>query len=348
MKAMPIERPIRVAMMLAGLLLASAPAAAQAPAAGAVTFRQVAPDLYFLFEFTSSNAVVLTTDDGVLVIDTRQHPRDGQDLVERIRKITDKPIKWVINSHFHGDHHFGNPPFKTLGATFVAQKETARLMEKVQPKEIARRGNFFKSRGFDPSEVRLILPDVTFDSEMTIKLGGREVRLAYLGPGQQAGDTFVFFPHARMVFTTGMFGPRSMPNMAFTPSVENWIKLLDQLAAMDVDKILPAHGDVSSGKDVKELAAMVADEYATVQDAIAKGTTLDEALRTVKLPQYKDWRNYNRLQGENPRALRADRHGEAQLFRLAAVVRFRTVASFGQSAGVRAFGWSVLALSSSC
>ena len=298
MKTMPTERPIRVPMMLAGLLLASAPAAAQAPAAGTVTFKQVAPNLYFLFEFTSSNAVVLTTDDGVLVIDTRQHPRDGLDLIERIRKITDKPIKWVINSHFHGDHHFGNPAFKALGATFVAQKETARLMEKVQPKEIARRGNFFKSRGFDPSEVRLILPDVTFDSEMTIKLGGREVRLAYLGPGQQAGDTFVFFPHARMMFTTGMFGPRSMPNMAFTPSVENWIKLLDQLAAMDVDKILPAHGDVSTGKDVKELAAMVADEYATVQDAIAKGTTLDEALRTVKLPQYKNWRNYNRLEGE--------------------------------------------------
>ena len=82
-----------------------------------------------------------------------------------------------------------------------------------------------------------MLPDVTFDSEMTIRLGGREARLAYLGPGQQAGDTFVFFPHARMVFTTGMFGPRSMPNLAFTPSVENSIKLLDQLAAMDVDKI---------------------------------------------------------------------------------------------------------------
>ena len=298
MKTIPVGRLKSVALMLAGVLLASPPAAAQAPSASEVTFRQVAPDLYFLFEFTSSNAVVLTTDEGVLVIDTRQHPRDGQDLVDRIRKLTDKPIKWVINSHFHGDHHFGNPAFKALGATFVAQKETARLMEKVQSKEIARRGNFFKSRGFDPSEVKLILPDVTFDSEMTIRLGGREVRLAYLGPGQQAGDTFVFFPHARMVFTTGMFGPRSMPNMAFTPSVENWLKLLDQLAAMDVDKILPAHGDVSTSKDVKELAAMVADEYATVRDAIAKGTSLEDALQTVKLPQYKDWRNYNRLDGE--------------------------------------------------
>src|SRR3954463_12967659 len=135
-------------------------------------------------------------------------------------------------------------------------------MEKVQPKEVARRANFFKSRGYDPNEVKLVLPDVTFDTEMTIRLGGREVRLAYFGPGQQEGDTFVFFPHARTVFTTGMFGPRSMPNMAFTPSVDNWIKLLDGLATIDVYKILPAHGDVATAADVKELAAMLADEYA--------------------------------------------------------------------------------------
>ncbi len=285
--------------LLAAVISASAPAHAQERShQTAVVFKLVAPDLHFLFEFTSSNAVVLTTDEGVLVIDTRQHPRDGQDLLERIRKVTDKPIKWVINSHFHGDHHFGNPAFKAAGATIVAQKETARLMEKVQGKEIARRDAFFKRRGFDPAEVKLVLPDVTFDSEMTIRLGAHEVRLAYLGPGQQAGDTFVFFPKARMVFTTGMFGPRSMPNMAFTPSVENWVKLLDQLAAMDVDKILPAHGDVSSGADVKELAAMLSDEHATVKAAVGKGTSLDEAIKTLKFPQYKDWRNYGRLEGE--------------------------------------------------
>ncbi len=225
--------------------------------------------------------MVLTTHDGVLVIDTRQHPRDGQDLLDRIRKLTDKPIKWVITSHFHGDHHFGNSVFKAAGATIVSQKETARLMEKLQPKELARRGNFFKSRGYDPSEVKLVLPDVTFDNEMTIRLGGREVRLAYFGPGQQVGDTFVFFPHARMVFTTGMFGARSMPNMAFTPSVEGWIKLLDKLSAMDVDQILPAHNDVATKQDVKELSAMIADEYATVKAAVAKGVSLDDALTTL-------------------------------------------------------------------
>ena len=82
------------------------------------------------------------------------------------------------------------------------------------------------------------------------------------------------------------------------PSVEGWLRLLDDLAAMDVDKILPAHGDVSTAVDVKELRAMIADEYITVKEAIAKGMSLDDALKTLTFPQYKDWRNYPRLQGE--------------------------------------------------
>ncbi len=71
--------------------------------------KKVAPDLYFLYDDASSNSAFLVTDEGVLVVDTRQHPRHGQDLVERIRKVTDKPIRWAIVTHFHGDHHMGSP-----------------------------------------------------------------------------------------------------------------------------------------------------------------------------------------------------------------------------------------------
>jgi cyclase len=289
-------RFVAIAAISAALFLSSAPASAEDRK---VELKQVAPDLYFLFDFDSSNSVVLTTEEGVLVIDTRQHPRDGQDLIDRIAKITDKPIRWVINSHFHGDHQLGNPAFKALGATFVAQRETAALMQKTWPKEIARRQAYFKAHNFDSAETRLILPDVTFDSQMTIRLGGREVVLMYLGPGQQAGDTFVLFPHARTLFTPGAFAKHSMPNMNFTPSVESWIKLLDQVAHMEnVDRILPAHGDVASRADVPELAAMLADEYATVKAAVDKGMGLDEAVKTLTLDQYKDWRNYARREQE--------------------------------------------------
>jgi glyoxylase-like metal-dependent hydrolase (beta-lactamase superfamily II) len=288
---------IRGAVAAAGLALVSIPAAAQG-APPPPQMKQIAPDLHFFFHYAGSNAAFLVTEEGVLVIDARTHPRLGQELIDRIRKVTDKPIKWLVNTHFHGDHHFGNSAFKAVGATIVAQKDTARLMQRLQPKEMARRVANLKKAGLDPSEVKLVMPDVTFDSEMMIRIGGREVRLMYLGPGQQEGDTFIVIPHARALFTPGAFGRRSMPNMAFTPSVDGWIKLLHTVAALEVDHVLPAHGDVATPADVKELAAMIADEYATVKEAIAKGMSLDEAIKTLTFPQYKNWRNYNRLTGE--------------------------------------------------
>jgi glyoxylase-like metal-dependent hydrolase (beta-lactamase superfamily II) len=86
-------------LWLAGLCSSGLPAAAQASPPPGATVRKVADDVYFFFDFSGSNAVFLVTEEGVLVIDTRTHPREGRDLLERIRKVTDKPIKWVINSH---------------------------------------------------------------------------------------------------------------------------------------------------------------------------------------------------------------------------------------------------------
>jgi metallo-beta-lactamase superfamily protein len=124
-------------------------------AAKEIIQRQVAPDLYFLYDQTSSNSAFLVTDDGVLVVDSRHHPRDGQDLLNRIRSITDKPIKWVVNTHFHGDHTYGNSVFKAAGATIIAHKDTARIMQQVADKEFERRQPFFRSRSYDPREVQL-------------------------------------------------------------------------------------------------------------------------------------------------------------------------------------------------
>jgi glyoxylase-like metal-dependent hydrolase (beta-lactamase superfamily II) len=257
-----------------------------------VVQEQVAPDLYFLFDFDSSNAAFLVTDEGVLVIDTRQHPQDGKDLINRIRAVTSKPIKWVVNTHFHGDHHFGNSAFKEAGATIVAQEETDRLMRSTFKKEFGRRGKFFQSRGYDPAQVKLVPADVTFRREMVIRLGGKEVHLLYLGPGQNPGDTFVLIPHDRVIFTPGAFAKRSWANTAFTPSVESWIDLLRRVSEMDVDKVLPAHGDVARTEDVAEMAKFLSDEYAGVKEAVAKGMSADEAAATLTFPLYRNYRNY--------------------------------------------------------
>jgi cyclase len=256
---------------------------------------EVAPGLYFQYHHQESNSGFLVTDDGVLVIDTRQHPKRAEELVATIRKYTSKPIRWAINTHAHGDHYFGNSVFKREGATIIAHRDTAGMMEAQFASEMKRRMGYFKQREYDPAEVKLVLPDVTFDSKLTLTLGGRTVEILYIGAGQNPGDTFIHFPKERVLYAGGPFSKLSWPNPSFTPSMQGWIDVLNKIAAMDVDKYLGGHGDIGSRQDVLNEARMLADFDAGMRAAVAKGMSRDEIIKSVKFEKYKDIRNYYRM-----------------------------------------------------
>ena len=296
----------RFFLAYAALVAFACPAAAAEPTDKFDNFRmrqglptqlkQVAPDLYFLYDDLSSNSAFLVTDEGVLVIDTRQHPAHGRDLIERIRRITDKPVRWVINTHAHGDHFYGNPAFKAAGATIVAHRDVVAGMVKNEQLEFKRRLAFFKSLNLDPAEVKTVLPDVTFDSRMTIKLGGRVVEVMYLGPGQTPGDTLVYCPHARALYVGGPFANNNWSNMSFTPSMDGWIAMLKKIADMEnVDMFLPGHGDVGKREDVLDEAKLLTDVQAGVKAAIAAGMSREDIVKNLRFPQFADRRNYDRI-----------------------------------------------------
>jgi glyoxylase-like metal-dependent hydrolase (beta-lactamase superfamily II) len=260
-----------------------------------IQITEVAPGLYFQYHHQESNNAFLVTDDGVLVIDTRQHPKRAEELVATIRKYTDKPIRWVVNTHAHGDHYFGNSVFKREGAVIITHRDTAGMMKAQFDREMTRRMGYFKQRKYDPAEVTLVLPDVTFDSRITLTLGGRTVELFYLGPGQNPGDTFIHFPKERVLYAGGPFSKQSWPNPSFTPSMQSWIEVLKKIAAMDVDKYLGGHGDVGTKQDVLDEARMLADFDAGMRAAVAKGMTREEIIKNLRFEQYKDVRNHYRM-----------------------------------------------------
>lgn len=298
--------------LLAGALLASGTANAQyaselgklAPEAlkpsaerQAAQLKQVAPDLYFYWNDASSNSMFWVTDEGVLVVDTQQHPADARRLLGLIRKVTDKPIKWVVVTHAHGDHFLGNPVFKAQGATIVAQRDTRLMMEKYHKDEVQRREAYFKMNKLDPGEVQIIFPEVTFDTRFTIHLAGKSAELIHLGPAQNPGDTLIHFPHARLLFLGGPFSRRNWSNYSFTPSVENWIAVLRKAAQFDVDTFIGGHGDVSKREDILEYAQMHTDFLAAVKDGMARGLNRDQLADTIKMEQYKHFRNFHRMRG---------------------------------------------------
>ena len=270
-----------------GLVCTAPVGAGQAPPP---VMKQVAPDLYFHYDETASNSIIWVTDDGVLVVDTKQHPRQTQALIAKIREITAKPIRWAFVTQAHGDHYLGNQVFKKEGAVLVAQNEVARLMETYIDKEMKRRQPFFDRNQFDPREITLTIPEVTFDKHMIIRLGGKAAHLLYFGPGQDAGNAFVYFPHAKALATGGGYVTRSWANPMFTPSVDGWITILRQIKAMDVDLYLPGHGDVARKQDVDEMIGFLTDVQNGVKEAIAKGMS-KEVIKTLQFPKYKDWRN---------------------------------------------------------
>lgn len=267
---------------------------AQAPAEGSVQEKaipiavtEVAPSLYFQYHHQESNNPWLVSDEGVLVIDTRQHPKRAEELLAAIRKTTDKPIKYVINTHAHGDHYFGNSVFKREGATFIAHRDTRRMMQAHHGVEMKRRVGYFKQRKFDPAEVKLVLPNVTFDSKLTLNFGGRTVELLYLGAGQNPGDTLVHFPKERVMFSGGLFSKNSWPNPQFTPSMTNWVALLRKIAAMDVDIYLGGHDDIGGQQDVLNEAQMLSDFDVDMRDAVKKGMSRDDIIANVKFENTK-------------------------------------------------------------
>ena len=258
----------------------------------AAEFRQIAPDLYFNFDFGGSNSAVLITEEGVLIVDTRMHPDDAELLLAEIRRHTDAPIRYVVNSQFHGDHYMGNVVFQREGAVFIAHTDTQAVIEERFQFEVDTRP--FAERGQDPDEIVLVLPDILFDSRMTIELGGRKVELIYLGPGQNEGDTLIYFPHARALHTGGVFHNRSWANTSYTPSFEGWINVLRAMKQIDASLYIPPHGDLATEADLDAFTRFIEALNSGVRTAVDQGMQLEDMLEALVFEEYDDWRGYER------------------------------------------------------
>lgn len=236
-------------------------------------------DGLYVFRWWVYRNFFLVTDEGVIVTDPL-NPKAAKLLQKEIRKVTDKPVKYVVYSHNHHDHISGGNIFKEEGAKFVAHK------------------NVLKELGDHPSPVTP-LPDITFDESYTVKLGGRELELKYFGPNH--GDSMVVMrlPKENALFIVDIVTPRrvafrTMPD--FWP--DEWIRSLKEIEKMDFDYVISAHGPAN--EPAIEPSTVVAEQRIYLEDLIAavkvewdKGVHSPDKLRQiVKLPKYKEWRAY--------------------------------------------------------
>jgi glyoxylase-like metal-dependent hydrolase (beta-lactamase superfamily II) len=263
--------------------------------------------------FQAGNSIAIIGDDGVLVFDTGNIPSATRAQIAEIRRLTPKPVRWVVNSHWHPDHTLGNAEYRKAfpGVTVIGTTATRTgILERVptyidQMKSFAPIDSVMRVRLATgqmrdgspmPDAVRLTWglttrdyaefmpevvhttpspPDLVFDDSLTISLGKRRVQLVRPGRGNTAGDAFLFLPDERVLLTGDLVTmPCPFPGTAY---FAEWTHSLDALEARHATTIVPGHGDVQHDYAyvamVRELIAFTLDR---ARDAVRRGVSADD------------------------------------------------------------------------
>ena len=277
--------------------------------------------------YVFANALIVVGDDGVLVVDTHQSPSAARALLTEIGKITDKPVRWVVNTHWHGDHVYGNQVYADAfpGVRFIGHHNTRedvltegakRLQKDIAelPGTIEQRREWLRTgkgpNGTDLTEadrasversaklrsdyleelktLRLTPPDITFSENMKLHLGAQTVELHYFGRAHTRGDIVVYLPEIKLL-AAGDLLEDAFPYFGDSYPT-GWARVLGELMSFETDFIFPAHGPVQRDRIMLDTEAeLMAALVSEVTDAITADKTLKEAKAEITLERFRDY-----------------------------------------------------------
>ena len=263
-----------------------------------ISFDEIGPGLYAFTAEGDPNSGVIVGDDAVMVIDAQATPAMAAQVIERIRGVTDKPIKYVVLSHYHAVRVLGASAY---GAQEILASDATRALILERGKEdwdseYGRFPRLFRAAETIPG---LTWPTLTFDHAMTAYLGRREIKLMFLGRGHTAGDIAVWVPGAQVLFSGDLVEYRSACYCG-DAHFEDWPATLDRVAALRPQALVPGRGDaLATPTLVWEGIDMTRDFlttlYGSVRASVAKGLPLKDAYvacRQVMDPKFSDFAIY--------------------------------------------------------
>lgn len=202
-----------------------------------------------------ANAGIIIGKDGIVVVDTLISAKAAKRFIRDIRAVSRKPIKYVVNTHYHLDHAFGNSEFVKLGAVIIAQENDKKAMENSGEETLKNIGIY----GLTPEDMQgtaLAYPVLTYGDKMEIDLGGQKIELIHARYSHTAGDTLVYLPDKKLLFAGDVLFTGYHPFLG-EGNIEEWAKELDDIKLMDVEQIIPGHGPLSGKKDLDDMKAYI-------------------------------------------------------------------------------------------
>lgn len=237
-------------------------------------------------EIPKDNNGVIIGADAVLVIDAGINGDISRQIQARVRELTDSPIRYLVNTTYHGDHTFGNDAFPDTVTIISSTKNKECMVDLAREKQM-REGNLHGNENALADVTDWRRPDVVFERYAEIELGSQSVELWHFGPGNGPGDTIVYVPSVKVAWT-GNFLPRAgIPPMLLNGEPGPYIESLRAMKeTIDVDTIVCGHGPMGEGEAALDsLIEYLEGLQLAVREAIAAGCTLEETLETTPLPE---------------------------------------------------------------
>ena len=301
----------------AGVQTATRPAGATY-SGKAFDFREVAPGVFHAVGTgalaVGCNAAVVVNDDDALVVDTHLSPGAGWALREELKALTPKPVRYVVNTHWHWDHAHGNqiygPGVEVIGHEYTRQRLAAgdstrgrswdmfvgglpgRITELqgriAATTDAAERGKLqaqlavLETQAEGMKALAVAPPTVTMTDHLSLFRGGREIQIRYLGRAHTGGDVVVFLPKERLVIT----GDLLIEGTSYLGDgfIAEWMQTLERLRALDFNTVLPGHGNAFTGKaKIDHFEAYLRDFWSQAQALHAAGVPPEEAARRIDM-----------------------------------------------------------------
>jgi glyoxylase-like metal-dependent hydrolase (beta-lactamase superfamily II) len=259
----------------------------------AFVFEEIATDIYQARGtgnlMVGSNTAIIVNDDGVVVIDSSISPAAAAALAEELQAITDKPIRYVINTHFHFDHVHGNQVYPS-DVQIIGHEFTYDMLENGESvgRSYNRFADWFASVPGGPEGQKGLIPtppNMTLSDSLTLHAGSREIQLLYFGRGHTGGDVVVYLP-AEKVLIAGDLLLESMPYMG-DGFPTDWIDTLEKLKALEFDTVVPGHGrPFSDPERIGRLQGLLADLWEKTGESCNESLSAEQAAARIDLTDH--------------------------------------------------------------
>lgn len=287
---------------------------AQAPHSGAVDLSEIAPGVFVhqgRYEMQSpenrgdmANAAFVVGNDSVAVIDTLGSVKVGDLLRAAVMAVTDKPIRYVINTHMHPDHVFGNASFKPDKAAFVANRKLARGLGTRAERYLAANKQMLGPEAFEGIEI--VMPTVAVDDTMTLDLGGRTLLLESQPTAHTDNDLIVTDSATNTLFLGDLLFSVHVPTL--DGSIKGWLALIDELKKRNVARVVPGHGpqsmELPQAFDPEQ--RYLADIANDVRKLIKDGKTIEDAVKVAGFEDRHAWELFDHYHVRNVTAAFAE------------------------------------------